>query len=256
MVTRRDMIGLAAAGLAGTALESSGAITRSAQALRGAMMGGAKKWQNPYIADGLVAMWDGEWNAGGGVHDASSTVWKDLSESAFDIDLNGGFLWGNDYIECLGTMLVGSRSVTPEELPEFRTAEAVIYNATDKSGVIVSFNGDESIARFYTLAGSQLCCTRYSSVQSYETKDAVSFVFGGGNTIIATSIHVNGESTQRIVASGSLAGTRGLITLGAQSTVNNILWHGKIFNMRFYNRALSSEEIAANYAVDAARFNI
>lgn len=42
MVTRRDMISLAVAGLAGTALESSGAITRSALALRGAMMAIAK----------------------------------------------------------------------------------------------------------------------------------------------------------------------------------------------------------------------
>lgn len=49
MVTRRDMISLAVAGLAGTALESSGAITRSALALRGAMMGGRKKL--PYDAE-------------------------------------------------------------------------------------------------------------------------------------------------------------------------------------------------------------
>ena len=35
-------------------------------------------WQNPYITDGLVAMWDGEWNAGWGVHDAAATTWKDL----------------------------------------------------------------------------------------------------------------------------------------------------------------------------------
>ena len=26
-----------------------------------------KPWTNPYVTDGLVAMWDGEWNAGGGV---------------------------------------------------------------------------------------------------------------------------------------------------------------------------------------------
>lgn len=26
------------------------------------------KWENPYITDGLVALWDGEWNAGFGKH--------------------------------------------------------------------------------------------------------------------------------------------------------------------------------------------
>ena len=29
---------------------------------------GAAKWINPYITDGLIAMWDGEWNAGGGLY--------------------------------------------------------------------------------------------------------------------------------------------------------------------------------------------
>lgn len=34
---------------------------------------------NPYITSGLVAMWDGEWNAAVGVHDPNATIWKDLS---------------------------------------------------------------------------------------------------------------------------------------------------------------------------------
>ena len=39
---------------------------------------GAKTWVNPYITDGLIAMWAGEWNVGGGMHDANATVWTDL----------------------------------------------------------------------------------------------------------------------------------------------------------------------------------
>ena len=33
---------------------------------------------NPYVTDGLIAMWDGEWNVGLGIHDSSSTTWVDL----------------------------------------------------------------------------------------------------------------------------------------------------------------------------------
>ena len=29
-------------------------------------------WKNPYVTDGLVAMWDGEWNVGGGVISATA----------------------------------------------------------------------------------------------------------------------------------------------------------------------------------------
>ena len=38
----------------------------------------AKSFENPYITDGLVAMFDGEWNAGFGKHNLSATSWKDL----------------------------------------------------------------------------------------------------------------------------------------------------------------------------------
>ena len=37
---------------------------------------GSKK--NPYVTKGLVAMWDGEWNAGLGKHDTKVGKWKDL----------------------------------------------------------------------------------------------------------------------------------------------------------------------------------
>ena len=39
---------------------------------------GGKKWVNPYITDGLVQMWDGIWNVGGGKHSDTTTVWVDL----------------------------------------------------------------------------------------------------------------------------------------------------------------------------------
>ena len=35
-------------------------------------------WKNPYVTDGLIAMWDGEWNAGGGVHNPNATNWIDV----------------------------------------------------------------------------------------------------------------------------------------------------------------------------------
>lgn len=50
---------------------------------------GGVGWQNPYITDGLIAMWDGEWNAGGGVHDAAATTWKDLTGNNRNLVLYG-----------------------------------------------------------------------------------------------------------------------------------------------------------------------
>lgn len=50
--------------------------------------------QNPYITKGLVAMWDGEWNAGWGLHDDNAAVWKDLARNGCDAILSGAYSWG------------------------------------------------------------------------------------------------------------------------------------------------------------------
>lgn len=88
MVTRRDLIGLAAAGLAGTALESQGVITRSALALRGAMMGGGKS--DPY-KDLDVTVLRLNVPSGGGAF--SATLTRRTGAGGMMID------WGDGFIE-------------------------------------------------------------------------------------------------------------------------------------------------------------
>ena len=52
---------------------------------------------NPYVTDGLIAMWDAEWNVGYGVHDPESSVWFDLVGSNHML-LNPASTWGE---QCL-----------------------------------------------------------------------------------------------------------------------------------------------------------
>ena len=42
-------------------------------------------WVNPYVTDGLVAMWDGEWNAGDGIRNVFLPVIKDITGSGRDL---------------------------------------------------------------------------------------------------------------------------------------------------------------------------
>lgn len=44
-------------------------------------------WTNPYISDGLVAMWDGIWNVAPRKHDPNTKVWKDLI-SGYELDFS------------------------------------------------------------------------------------------------------------------------------------------------------------------------
>lgn len=38
----------------------------------------SNSFPNPYASDGLVAMWDGEWNNGFGSHMPKLNVWRDI----------------------------------------------------------------------------------------------------------------------------------------------------------------------------------
>ena len=80
MTTRREIV-ITGAGIAAilAAGKAPAAFIRSMLGARGAIHGGNARWVNPYVTDGLVAMWDGEWNAGGGVHDPNAMVWKNLA---------------------------------------------------------------------------------------------------------------------------------------------------------------------------------
>lgn len=55
-------------------------------------------WKNPYITNGLIGMWDGEWNAGGGIHDSNSMIWKDLSPTKCDLYLTDGVRVDNNFV--------------------------------------------------------------------------------------------------------------------------------------------------------------
>ena len=66
------------------------------------LYGDSLSYNNPYITDGLIAMWDGEWNSGFGVHDDNSSIWKDLSFNGYDLTVNGGS-FGDNYFDATGT---------------------------------------------------------------------------------------------------------------------------------------------------------
>ena len=63
---------------------------------------GEQQNPNPYIRDGLIATWDGEWNVGFGEHDAESTTWVDLTGNGHDWALTSNYSWGEDFLNITG----------------------------------------------------------------------------------------------------------------------------------------------------------
>ena len=279
MQTRRDIIrgglglaGIIAAGKAPAAVVKSMLSTRKEIA---AGSGDEPLSAKSYIQDGLVAMWDGIENAGWGVHDANATVWKDLSGNGYDANIVSDFTnghWENDCWNNFTTTNTSSRRgfIVPIEV---MTLIAASYNAHTFQFVLQrinisylqnSFWGSPAENQKFEFTGSGLRLgywgkqTKDNTATNAILKTTDRHVY----SILATPFSLNvyldttvANSFTPVVAENfpSPAPTA-LIRQGSASRA--MPFQGRIINIRLYSRALTADEIAANYAVDKARFNL
>ena len=223
---------------------------------RAAMMGG-KLTAKDYVQDGLIAMWDGIENAGWGVHDPNATVWKDLAGN-YDLDLTSNAIWVQDGIKgvnnnnCLakfGATINGALHIEccwkERELSFGETC--LIFTSGTKSG--------DRYREFLALYGpsAQYATRGYvcrTIVYRHESKNQTSSV----SAEIDNRISLNGSTLPTYY--GSYFTTRGNFAMIGGTDNQGFGCTTPIHNVRVYSRALSSDEIAANYAIDNARFGL
>ena len=221
-------------------------------------------WVNPYVTDGIVAMWDGEWNAGGGVHDLSATKWKELI-SGTDCEAVGTPTWGDKFFRSeSNSNSAYFNSFCPDTTnAPGHTVEIVSKKRTDLRGIIwgsygiiganyVNFEYYKTYSYFRSYYNSlpeirsdfdtfPIGVTKYFAAcrdgNEYSIKDGEGRKLASINTIVRNFK----QSVMRI---------------GTDSRTNDMCFDGDIFCIRVYNRALTAEEIAANYAIDKERFGL
>ena len=216
--------------------------------------GGGGGWQNPYVTDGLVAMWDGEWNAGGGVHDDAPSEIADIVGSS-PLTISNTY-----YVE------IGSRYFQPDASHGGTTVNLttdVLKNALDANSATIEIcasfasiqNGEwfsvDDATRLYNSAG--LCpywlrvggsLANVSSLsQSLDTLVTIAIRIGGGGS----AIFLNGVS-QFAISKGT-----SIIPVGIRVARNMIGMRVHCFRI---STALTDAQIAANYSVDQQRFNL
>ena len=200
-------------------------------------------WTNPYVTDGLVAMWDGEWNAGGGVHDASATTWKDLA----------------------GNCDISATDLKFSELSVNRGYADVTSSLTN----FPQFSGDRTFRVVFRRVGGSLgqaCCGFRDGSYWYFDGVAMGLVLrdATGNGYLTSSFTDTQITSCCVVVSG---GSRTFYVNNQQrnTTTNTgpanvspaVLWrYADFFDIAVYNRALSADEVAANYAIDKERFKL
>lgn len=213
-----------------------------------------------YVQDGLVAIWDGIENAGWGQHDPNATVWKDLIGNRDFTIVNpswrdtGLFFGGNG--TCYGYMSQSDSAIFDSQSI---TISAVITRGgtgwgSDGIYLKPSDSGRYGLAFFskhFTIRNVYIdrvyVFPPENSVSVSVSYDALS---GNLTPRYGNILCVDGRDTNNIGQSQTYA------TIGKRVVGTTYYAKGTMHTLRVYNRALTAEEIAHNYKIDKARFNL
>ena len=233
------------------------------------------KTARDYVQDGLVAMWDGIENAGWGVHDPNATVWKELisgTDCAIVGDLSTNYEWANNSLvritETRGYFIYDASELLQDA---FRAATFTIEVTTSQPVNNASWQAQVvNICRKSHLdAYSQGIIARWRRENNgtMGTLSSATYPSGAGLTLATTDAlatfactynagqyisYLDGEqkSTGSATPDSTIDGV--FVRLGSI----NYGFRGHYHFVRLYSRALTADEIAANYAIDKERFNL
>lgn len=218
-----------------------------------------------YVQTGLIAMWDGIENAGWDEHDTSATTWKDLIGS-LDATAIASPIFGDNYTDTSNGYWSLPSSVREIVETQSLTAEAVFQPSrlTITNQGIVGIGNKRSLWLFFGASPSSSNTTLLWQVQGSSAIRAWydSGAFGTDAhscSVVANDSVCNAYLDSALctitpdVAAGSSTSTSAFF-IGMIKAYNK--FSGKIHSVRLYSRALTADEIAANYAIDKARFGL
>ena len=214
-------------------------------------------WTNPYVTDGLIAMWDGEWNASIAKHDPDATTWIDFVNGYVGVKAADTVQWldkacsiDNGYfiVETLPNPIkdaMNADTFTWEVCRYYKGGSGqntCIVSAEVRTEFWSSSNATDSYLSWHPPS-----FTSYCGGGRNIAKTTHSFVISG-NTIAGYSKGLP-YATQQFIPNGTI--TNASLRIGSNRGIT-----ADIYSIRMYNRALSASEISANYAIDKMRFNL
>ena len=248
------------------ALEFPSSATSRARgllALKACNWGAAKKKSQltarDYVQDGLVAMWDGKENAGWDTHE-DGTIPVNLVTGSSDLTVHPGNTPSRaDYFAFDGSYrLKISPSVTPVTIEccleydssnletdgTFGVCRVGGQGWKDPKIVLISKDGVCYFPSSY-VPYTQNCVIQdgKATLSLVKTKDMYARRFVNG--VVSGS-----DSGVNLGTGWGLDGTVGIGHVISRTLV------GVVHSIRAYSRALTDDEVAANYAVDKARFGV
>lgn len=213
-----------------------------------------------YISDGLIAMWDGIENAGGGgQHDSNVTVWKDLAGNR-DLVLGSAATVQDNYI---ATTVASPITVPSDEIDGVETIQVCVHRYGNLGTAVISVKRGQYIRiqqvdGIYNMYANGNTSTGYASHSIIGTVTKTEDV-----TLTTTGPWLEQNKFYQDDEDRTALGTRnwwrirdGLVMGVAYGDNSERGSGGSIYSVRLYSRALTAEEIAHNYAIDKIRFNL
>lgn len=219
-------------------------------------------WDNPYITEGLIHMWDAEFNAGMGKHDSSASKWRDLVGQC-DLTITGDYVIGNNYIrqEANCSTALSCDSTASITLPANAHISVVTYNADavrNQSFRLFSIGtskfrmryGNGSYGYYVSDYNGAICATVSIPRKGLIRTDYTLVDNGDGTTTITP--YFNG--VRKTASTKNTAVVEGKVKFYNYNSERIIDYD--FYNAMIYNRPLTTDEMAYNYEVDKERFGL
>lgn len=217
-----------------------------------------------YIQDGLIAMYDGIENSDFGIHDESSSIWKDLIGDN-DAIVSAGGTWLHNALSCNGsacgavanlfsTSEVGTVECVVSDVPENVDPRGIILGICANSGTeneICPMIG-KYYGRYVNAFSPGRSANFNNSFVSSKTTIQMSSLYTGSNSQAYL------DTTQVVLDKYGFPGMNTSFGFGGRYYNNAFSFciACKIHTVRIYSRQLSSEERAFNYRIDKERFGL
>ena len=238
------------------------------EAVRNGAWAKADGWANPYVTDGLASMFDSVWNVGGGLTDRTSDRWFDVVSPAyiefenFKNHDDAKIEWTDNAVEITHMNGVGHGMIPV--LGAFynigsATIEFVARNNGDNKNRNYIFgswsNGDYAIFTIRVGSNNAESNEAASPPRVLESELAsFSFVCDGSDTLFYRNGEYKGVRSNNTFVQMDILDE--YVAIGNRYLFEDFTFLGAISSIRIYSKPLSAEEIASNYAIDKARFNL
>ena len=216
---------------------------------------------NRYVHDGLVAMWDGEYNTidadGRNAHDAAATVWKDLAGHGYDLSLStAAWSWATNALVMPSSDYKALATRSDLTTSSYRSFE-ICFTETSrpKTSVVPFFCGANRILWYQAGAFGLGESAKWVMPLASASPMGLVKVYGVFNAGLATVSRcvVNGCACKVSSTVGRPSfSVSDMFSLGFSN--NSYSFHGKIHSIRLYDHPLTDAELAQNDAVDEDRF--